>query len=61
MRRWHPDKFLQKLGERIVEEEKEEVNDIDVDVYDIDDYGKFNDDYYDIYVFILAHSLMIRI
>ena len=25
VRRWHPDKFLQKLGHRLSEEEKEEV------------------------------------
>ena len=25
MRRWHPDKFLQKLGHRVSEVEKEEV------------------------------------
>ena len=29
VRRWHPDKFLQKQGGRIVEEEREEVDDDD--------------------------------
>ena len=47
MRRWHPDKFLQKLGERIVEEEKEEVN--------VDD-GKFNA--YITMILVLSFSLI---
>ena len=34
VRRWHPDKFLQKLGDRIVEEEKDEVDDDDFDQFD---------------------------
>ena len=36
MRRWHPDKFLQKLGNRIVEEEREEVAADDDDDYNDD-------------------------
>ena len=45
MRRWHPDKFLQKLGDRIVKKEKEEVADDDDDDYDNnDDDDNCNDD-----------------
>ena len=48
MRRWHPDKFLQKLGDRIVEEEKEEVADDDDDYNNYDDGDNCNDDNVDI-------------
>ena len=41
LRRWHPDKFFQKLGLRVAEEEKEQVMEKVKSVSQaLNDYGK---------------------
>ena len=43
VRRWHPDKFVQKLGERIVVEEREEVLErVKAVAQALNDYGSLN-------------------
>ena len=43
VRRWHPDKFIQKLGLRVVEEEKDEIMERVKSVSQaLNDYGKMS-------------------